>query len=78
MEMLIAIALLAGVALLASRFGHDSRDGFESKERNLASYGMTWDDIHVATATHEFPPASRLMEPDQMLPVPLEPKPAAA
>ncbi len=78
MEMLIAIALLAAVALLASRFGHDSRDGFESKERNLASYGMTWDDIHPATATHESRPASRVVEPDQILPVPLESKPAAA
>ncbi len=78
MEMLIAIALLAAVALLASRCGHDSRDGFESKERNLASYGMTWDDIHAATATNDSRPASRPVEPDQMLPIPLEPEPAAA
>ncbi|MDP9356357.1 MAG: hypothetical protein M3R02_13940 [Chloroflexota bacterium] len=78
MEMLIAIALLAAVALLASRFGHDSRDELDSKERNLASYGVTWADIPTVTPTRESGPASRHEESGLLLSVPLDPEPAAA
>ncbi len=78
MEMLIAMALLSAVALLAVRFGHDSRDGYESKERSLASYGMTWADTHAASATIDPRPADPVEEPQVILPVPLDPKPAAA
>lgn len=78
MEVLIAIGVLAFVALLASRFGHDSRDGFESKERSLAGYGMTWTDLHDPVADRGTSAASQAPEPNLVLPVPVDPKPVAA
>ena len=49
MEVLVTIAALAAFAWLAARFGHDSRDGFRSKEQSLASYGVTWTRTHAPT-----------------------------
>lgn len=40
MEVLVTIAALAAFAWLAARFGHDSRDGFQSREQSLASFGV--------------------------------------
>ena len=42
MEVLVTIAALATFAWLAARFGHDSRDGFHSKEQSLTSYDGPW------------------------------------
>ena len=41
----LVVALLLVLALLAVRYGHDSRDGLPSKERDLATYGVTWRDL---------------------------------
>ena len=43
-ELLVVIGLVA-VWVLAVRYGHDSRDGARSKEQDLASYGVVWDDL---------------------------------
>ena len=40
--MIVAIATLILLAITAQRFGVDSREGFPSKERDLAGRGMTW------------------------------------
>ena len=42
MEAIVAVALLAVVGVLAVRFGADSRDGLGSKDRELATHGVTW------------------------------------
>lgn len=42
MELIVFVLLLIGPGILASLFGHDSRDGFHSEEQTLASYGMVW------------------------------------
>ncbi len=78
MEMLIAIALLAAVALLAARFGHDSRDSLESKEWNLAAHGMTWSDLHAPVRVSETSSVSQIEDVEAVLPVHLEREPAAA
>ncbi len=44
LEMLAIVAFIA-LGLLAMRYGYDSRDGFRSKEEELASHGFTWDDL---------------------------------
>ena len=43
-ELLVVIDLVA-VWVLAVRYGHDSRDVARSKEQDLASYGIVWDDL---------------------------------
>jgi hypothetical protein len=63
MELIIAIMLLVALASLALRYGHDSRDGFPSKERDLARFGLRWTDAAPASedapgALH-FQPSSR-------------------
>ena len=43
-ELLVVIGLVA-VWILAVRYGQDSRDVARSKEQDLASYGVVWDDL---------------------------------
>jgi hypothetical protein len=43
MELLGICIALAVLALLALRYGYDSRPGIQSKEEELAWFGMTWD-----------------------------------
>lgn len=45
MELLIAVLGLVALAVLAVRYGHDSRDGLMTEERELARRGVTWDDL---------------------------------
>ena len=47
MELIIAVAILVVLAVLALRFGYDSRDGIPTEERKLARRGTTWDDLHA-------------------------------
>jgi len=42
MELLFCVATLVILALLAVRYGHDSRDTMHSKEQELACFGMAW------------------------------------
>ncbi len=42
MEAIVAVAVLGVVGVLAVRFGADSRDGLGSKDRELATHGVTW------------------------------------
>jgi hypothetical protein len=42
MELLFSVFLLIGFALLAVRYGYDSRDTIHSKEEELACFGMAW------------------------------------
>lgn len=42
MELLISVLLLILLAVLAVRFGYDSREGIQSKEAELARLGMNW------------------------------------
>ncbi len=45
MEVLLISALFVALPVLSIRYGHDSRDGVSSKERELASYGVTWSEL---------------------------------
>ncbi len=45
MEVILILALLVGLAVLSIRHGHDSRDCANSKEWELASYGVTWSEL---------------------------------
>ncbi len=38
MELIVFVLLLIGLGVLAALFGHDSRDGFQSRERSLADW----------------------------------------
>lgn len=40
--LIVAIASLILLAVTAPRYGADSREGFPTKERELAGRGMTW------------------------------------
>jgi len=42
MELLLCVGLLITLAVLALRYGHDSRDTIHSKEQQLACFGMAW------------------------------------
>ena len=45
MELLIigiAVCAVCALALIAPRFGQDSRDRLHSSEEDAASWGMTW------------------------------------
>ncbi len=45
MEFLVAIGVLGLLAVLAARFGHDSRELPRSKEHEQAALGMTWAEL---------------------------------
>jgi hypothetical protein len=42
MELLLGVTALVVLAVLAPRFGYDSREGIQSKEVELARFGMQW------------------------------------
>jgi hypothetical protein len=42
MEALVILGLVAGLAVLSPRFGHDSRERLQSNEEKLARFGFTW------------------------------------
>jgi hypothetical protein len=42
MEIMLIVSLLIGFALLAARFGYDSRDRFSSTEERQARHGLVW------------------------------------
>jgi hypothetical protein len=42
MEVLVVVALLCALAVLAARWGVDSRESLRSKEEELAALGLTW------------------------------------
>ena len=41
--LLVAVSSLILIAVTSLRFGVDSREGFASKERELAQHGIVWD-----------------------------------
>lgn len=43
MEFLIGFAVLGVLAVLAMMFGHDSRDGYRTREHDLARFGVRWE-----------------------------------
>ena len=59
MEAIVAVAVLAVVGVLAVRFGADSRDGLGSKDRELATNGVTWAErVGGGASAGELPAAS--------------------
>lgn len=42
MELLAIVLFCLVVAILAPRFGYDSRERMQSNEEQLACYGLTW------------------------------------
>jgi hypothetical protein len=44
MEALVILSLFLVLALLAARFGHDSREQLASAEEALARQGFAWED----------------------------------
>jgi hypothetical protein len=43
MEAIIALSLFVLLALLAARFGYDSRVGMRSKEEEVAGHWVAWE-----------------------------------
>lgn len=43
MEIILVLSLAIGLAILASIFGHDSREHLSSEEEHRAIQGFTWD-----------------------------------
>lgn len=82
MELLIAVFAIAALGPLAIRFGHDSRDGYRSREHQLASYGVTWDErAHQAQLAAQVEAARPRPEPPARTTratVPAGPRPAVA
>ena len=64
MEVLVVCALLVILVVLALRFGYDSRPAIQSKETELACFGMTWDtaSIRLAELRREAADERRLRE----------------
>lgn len=50
MEFLIGFAILGVLAVLALLFGHDSRDGYVTKEHDLARLGIRWETLAMDDA----------------------------
>ncbi len=44
MELIMIISALVVSAMLAARYGYDSRESIYSKDQEFASYGVTWDE----------------------------------
>jgi hypothetical protein len=44
-SLVVALAALILLAVTSMRYGADSRQGFASKERELAARGMIWDGL---------------------------------
>jgi hypothetical protein len=42
MEILVILSFFIGLAILAPRFGHDSRDRFSSDEDRMTRRGFVW------------------------------------
>jgi hypothetical protein len=51
----VAVSALILIAVTSLRFGVDSREGFASKERELARHGIVWD---RSSATQDRQPAA--------------------
>jgi len=65
MEIILVLSLAIGLAILASRYGHDSRDRFYSEEELRAAQGFTW--RSEATRHAASPPAApRLAAPSRL------------
>jgi hypothetical protein len=54
----VAVSALILIAVTSMRFGVDSREGFASKERELARRGIVWD-RSSATRNRQPSPAAR-------------------
>jgi hypothetical protein len=50
-EGIVVFGLLLLLAVVAPRFGYDSRAGLRSNEENLASLGVTWTPGNVPSPT---------------------------
>jgi hypothetical protein len=74
----VAVAALILLAVTSMRFGVDSRDGFASKERELAARGIIWGgpptarDLPKSSATRLNPdvPEQARVQPDVCVPAP--------
>jgi hypothetical protein len=49
-DLIVFVAVLSCVAVLAMRFGYDSRMPAPSKEHDLANFGLSWQDQPGTTA----------------------------
>lgn len=49
MEIAFTFGLVCGLALLAARWGADSRESLMSAEQRLAALGMTWGNVAEAS-----------------------------
>ena len=64
MEVLVITVGFILLALLALRYGYDSRSNFQSKEQELASFGMVWDvaELRALDLRREAVAARRVVE----------------
>ncbi len=53
----VAVAALILLAVMSMRYGVDSRDGFTSKDRELAARGIIWGEPTVARDRPKISPA---------------------
>lgn len=45
MEAIVLLGLVTSLAAASMRWGYDSRETIRSKEQELASYGVTWEEL---------------------------------
>lgn len=50
--LIAAVAMLALLAVASLRFGVDSRDGFHTKERDMADRGFVWCSNSLSKLSH--------------------------
>src|SRR5438105_635982 len=71
MEILLFLSVLIAVAVLATRFGYDSREPAYSKEAELASLGMMRDPTGTDTARDVAEPTAESLVPRNDSPQPV-------
>ena len=55
METIVVFSLLTSLAVASVLWGHDSRETIRSKEQELASYGVSWNDLHIGEGRSWWP-----------------------
>ena len=55
MEAIVVFSLLTSLAVASVLWGHDSRETIRSKEQELASYGVSWNDLAIVESRSSWP-----------------------
>lgn len=55
MEAIVVFSLLTSLVVASVLWGHDSRKTIRSKEQELASYGVSWNDLAIIESRPSWP-----------------------